>query len=422
MSGGSPRRPLRRGVESIVDGPFGSNLAGEHYVDHGARVIRLGNIGPMRFRDEDKAFIASDHFESLRRHAVAEGDILVAGLGDDRHAVGRACITPKGLGPALVKADCFRLRVRRNIFEDRFVAWFLNSADAEHQIILAARGATRSRATPESILKTNVPALPLIDQRRIADFLDHQVGRIDRITTARERQLQLLIEQSVSDLCGAALGAPGTTVALRRLISSEALGAWGSEAGVDEVDVICARVADFRRESFMLGAAETVRSIDPRSLARREVRAGDILLERSGGSPRNPVGCAVMVEEVSNATICSNFVSRIRSADDVRPDFLAAVLAALYASGQQRPHSTQTTGIQNLDTGSYFSVRVPRPGSDAQKVAADRSWSAIGDANSARLLTAQLSTRLAELKRSLITAAVTGEFDVSTADGSQVKV
>ena len=29
---------LRRGVLSIVDGPFGSNLASEHYVDEGARV------------------------------------------------------------------------------------------------------------------------------------------------------------------------------------------------------------------------------------------------------------------------------------------------------------------------------------------------------------------------------------------------
>lgn len=36
----------------IVDGPFGSNLKSEHYVDDGARVIRLQNIGYGDFRNE----------------------------------------------------------------------------------------------------------------------------------------------------------------------------------------------------------------------------------------------------------------------------------------------------------------------------------------------------------------------------------
>jgi hypothetical protein len=31
----------------------------------------------------------------------------------------------------------------------------------------------------------------------------------------------------------------------------------------------------------------------------------------------------------------------------------------MYVSGMQRPHSSQTTGIQNLDTESYFQVEIP---------------------------------------------------------------
>lgn len=41
---------VRRVIESIVDGPFGSSLTSAHYSDEGARVIRLGNIGVNEFK------------------------------------------------------------------------------------------------------------------------------------------------------------------------------------------------------------------------------------------------------------------------------------------------------------------------------------------------------------------------------------
>jgi hypothetical protein len=31
------------------------------------------------------------------------GDLLVAGLGDDRNTVGRACVAPSGIAPAMVR-------------------------------------------------------------------------------------------------------------------------------------------------------------------------------------------------------------------------------------------------------------------------------------------------------------------------------
>src|SRR5262249_30138540 len=58
------------------DGPFGSNLKSEHYVEAGVRVIRLQNIGVGEFDDDDKAFISRDHFAGLQKHACLPGDIL----------------------------------------------------------------------------------------------------------------------------------------------------------------------------------------------------------------------------------------------------------------------------------------------------------------------------------------------------------
>ena len=100
--------------------------------------------------------------------------------------------------------------------------------------------------------------------------------------------------------------------------------------------------------------------------------------------------------------------------------YIALILAALYATGQQRPHSTQTTGIQNLDTGSYLSIRVPLPAfSTRPQLDSTDPFLTL-----ARRLTSSNAPRHVSMsfKHSLITAAVSGDFDVSTANGSRVRV
>ncbi|MGH3903860.1 MAG: hypothetical protein ACRDTE_06690, partial [Pseudonocardiaceae bacterium] len=92
---------------AITDGPFGSNLTSAHYTADGARVVRLQNIGDGVFNDA-RAYISMQHFEGLRNHEVAAGDLLIASLGEE---LPRACIAPASLSPAIVKADCIRVRL-----------------------------------------------------------------------------------------------------------------------------------------------------------------------------------------------------------------------------------------------------------------------------------------------------------------------
>ena len=123
----APTSRLGRFVTAICDGPFGSSLKSSHYVDAGVRVIRLQNIGVDEFLGDNAAYISEEHRASLGDHDVYPGDILVAGLGDDRRPVGRACVAPDALGPAIVKADCFRVRLNTQTFMHAFIAKYLSS-------------------------------------------------------------------------------------------------------------------------------------------------------------------------------------------------------------------------------------------------------------------------------------------------------
>ena len=179
--------PLRFIAKEWCDGPFGSGIASEHYRDEGARVIRLQNIKKLAFDGRDEAFIDGDYFAaSLTRHAVEQGDVLIAGLGDDNNLVGRACVAPPGLGLALVKADCFRFRLDRAKADPRFVAYSLCASAAVAGGELAG-GSTRQRINLGSMAGRKVLLPKPDEQERIANFLDEKTTRIDALIAEKER-------------------------------------------------------------------------------------------------------------------------------------------------------------------------------------------------------------------------------------------
>tara|TARA_R110000796_G_C14560710_1_gene434810 strand:+ start:3088 stop:3939 length:852 start_codon:yes stop_codon:yes gene_type:complete len=62
-------------LESVVDGPFGSNLKTEHYVeDPGVRVVRLQNVLKYEYNDSDRAYVSDRHAGTL----VCSGQVKLA--------------------------------------------------------------------------------------------------------------------------------------------------------------------------------------------------------------------------------------------------------------------------------------------------------------------------------------------------------
>ncbi|WP_167659705.1 MULTISPECIES: restriction endonuclease subunit S [unclassified Pseudomonas] len=152
-------------LESVADGPFGSNLKTEHYVvDPGVRVVRLQNIVKHEYNDGDKAYISDRHAVFLVRNKVVGGDVLIAGLGEDRYPVGRACTYPAYLPPAVNKADCFRARCITGVMQNRFFMLFLNSELARRQIRRYEQGVTRPRINTGN-LKRLVIGVPRINEQ-----------------------------------------------------------------------------------------------------------------------------------------------------------------------------------------------------------------------------------------------------------------
>ena len=140
---------------------------------------------------------------------------------------------------------------------------------------------------------------------------------------------------------------------LRLAVTKCQNGLWGEEPnGVS--DVACIRVADFDRVALEIKIEQpTLRSVDPSLLRSRCLEYGDLLLEKSGGGDRQPVGTVVLYMRHESA-ICSNFVARmpVRIGYDAR--YLTYLHASLYAVRVNTRSIKQNTGIQNLDGESYL--------------------------------------------------------------------
>ena len=153
--------------ESLVDGPFGSNLKTEHYVaEPGVRVVRLQNIQSGYFDDTEKAFIRESHADKLNRNKVLSGDVLIASLGDDGYPVGRTCLYPAEMSDAINKADCFRFRGARGC-RNGFVALYMNSQAVRQQVRGFAQGVTMKRINLGNLRRVVVTLPPPFEQEMI---------------------------------------------------------------------------------------------------------------------------------------------------------------------------------------------------------------------------------------------------------------
>ncbi|MFN4281463.1 MAG: restriction endonuclease subunit S [Alphaproteobacteria bacterium] len=109
--------------------------------------------------------------------------------------------------------------------------------------------------------------------------------------------------------------------------------------------------------------------VEAKQLEKRQLRFGDIVLEKSGGGPKQAVGRVIRFEIEDEGYSFSNFTSAIRVVRTDRLDYryLHHVLNWWYASGVTEKIQSNSTGIRNLDLKAYKALPIPLPPLDEQK-------------------------------------------------------
>ncbi len=153
---------------------------------------------------------------------------------------------------------------------------------------------------------------------------------------------------------------------LKHSVDSCRNGIWGEEPAGDSGDLPCVRVADFDRPRLRVVLENpTLRSVKPSERKGRVLKRGDLVLEKSGGGEKQPVGFVVLYDD-DRPAVCSNFTAKMELSEGMNPSFWRYVHAAAYSIRLNVPSIKQTSGIQNLDQQSYLDERAPYPPSSEQ--------------------------------------------------------
>lgn len=108
--------------------------------------------------------------------------------------------------------------------------------------------------------------------------------------------------------------------------------------------------------------------VEASAFAKRSLRNGDLVVEKSGGSDKNPVGRAILYEGEDGKYSFSNFTMALRIKDRrvMNSKFLYYAIMALYMRGVMVQMQTQTTGLHNLIGEKYLAMLIPVPPMEEQ--------------------------------------------------------
>jgi len=147
-------------------------------------------------------------------------------------------------------------------------------------------------------------------------------------------------------------------------------GDWGKAPEYDEPNytaVRCIRASEVPQWELERGKSAALRKIKCSSLESRELRAGDIIVEASGGGPDQPVGRTVLIDPMALAVnsdtpkICTNFFRLARPAKEMNSQYLNLFLRFFYESGEIVKFQAGSNNLRNLKFKDYLTINVPVP-------------------------------------------------------------
>lgn len=101
--------------------------------------------------------------------------------------------------------------------------------------------------------------------------------------------------------------------------------------------------------------------VEERQYSKRKLQKGDLIVEKSGGSEKQPVGRAVLFDKENGEFSFSNFTSvlRIRDKNTFLCEFLYKYLLFIYKRGDTSAMQKATTGIHNIEFEKYLNIDIP---------------------------------------------------------------
>lgn len=390
-------------------GQYGVNVSPDEYGVEGLRMVRTSDLTNSGLRPAYEGVFIQVPVPAVQ--VLEPGDILLSRAG----TIGRSYLVPDEAAGHTFAGFLVRFRPGSGA-DPRFVTYAIQSTPVQQQITADAVTSTISNFNADKYANLELPTAPLEEQRRIADFLDDRVARIDQIIAARQQQTKLidgarvaLVDSVLSPSPGAGLTRLGRLATIQSGLTIDEKRSNASDG--DPYPYL--RVANVQAGGLNLAEVKEV-VVDPALASRCTLRSGDVLMTEGGDLDKLGRG-TVWHGEISPC-LHQNHVFAVRPDPALLlPEYLALYTQASAARSYFEQTGSKTTNLASTSASKVMALPFPAVPTVAQRelvAECQRHLSAVDKGVEA--LTSAVAL-LQEYKQSLITAAVTGEFDVTTA-------
>jgi type I restriction enzyme S subunit len=162
---------------AIQSGPFGSELKHAEFTPEGHLVIGIDNVLDARFSIGSNHRISRAKFCELQRFEARPLDLLITVMA----TVGRCCVVPANIEPAIITKHVYRLTVNRKRANPYFLMYCLYGVQRlANEVRGSAQGLTRPGLNKSLLCPLRFPLPPLDEQNEIVAALDAMDSRVGR--------------------------------------------------------------------------------------------------------------------------------------------------------------------------------------------------------------------------------------------------
>ena len=328
----------------------------------------------------------------------------------------------------MVVSTGFAVLSPRSDLDARYLGWTAQSDVVIEEVVARSVGVSYPAINGLEIGDVAVPVPPIAVQRSIADHLDAETARIDRLSRRRTDLVERLGERRAATIVA---GVAGTMLAARRKRSSlpwladvpadwseikltliARLGSghtpsrqheeWWTECSIPWIttgevwqlrDDKIEYLTDTRESISELGLAHSAAELCP---------AGTVVLSRTASAGFS----AIMGTEMATSQDFMTWQCGPR----LRPRYLLLCLRAMRADLLERLAMGSTH--QTIYVPDTQSIRIPLPSVEEQDLIVDWTWQSLRHIDSVVEVIEQQVDLLGERRHALITAAVTGQIDI----------
>ncbi|MET7969789.1 restriction endonuclease subunit S [Micromonospora sp. NPDC005305] len=327
--------------------------------------------------------------------------------------------------PCMADSHVTISRFAPDVVHPRFGYYWMRSEPFQRYVYAAlVVGATNQiELNGDRLAGAPIPVPPLEEQIRVADFLDNETARMDRLS-GRLNQFDRDVQERERAILGTLLNGQSARVGeslpdgwrwtplmhltdqLRQIMYGIVLPGPNVDDGVPIVkggDVAANRLS-------LASLNKTTREIEA-GYARSRLKGGDLVI-----AIRGSVGeVAVVPDELTGANLTQD-AARISIGSRVSPTWLRLILESPAVVYQIQQRVTGAT-IKGINIWDLKRVLIPTPEPAQQTTLAAEASRVLDKHEALRTRVARHRKLIAERRQGLITAAVTGQFDVSAASG-----